>query len=373
MKSLETAREMHEIGNFEGIVNLAQSLGFQESAKTFPANEQAELFFLVGKSNFALGDFDQAEDFLLQAKKILDKLFKQEDIYNQSPPDIPNLGLFIQVTSYLGVFYLSTGNAEEGVRQLTLATSAFEANSDPQLRNLSAQAYYHLANALVLLATVDKYREALIAASHAVELYEGDELNIGNALLQQGIICNYLKQFEEAEAVLKLAIAQLTDLQEKESEKENLLIADAKHQLSIALLKQSKPEKLKEAIEILQGVLKSFLNAGNEKNIADIVSTQFLLGICYLKKGESKTAEYYLQASLDIFNQPQLPIEELKSALALVKWVAQDEKSLKGPSFYQKQYTIQLKNILKAIKRLEAQADREAQESIDNNKAAKFP
>lgn len=69
MKSLETAREMHEIENFEGIVNLAQSLDFQESADTFPAKAQAELFFLVGKSYFALGEFDQAERFLSQAKK----------------------------------------------------------------------------------------------------------------------------------------------------------------------------------------------------------------------------------------------------------------------------------------------------------------
>ncbi|KTD36730.1 Tetratricopeptide repeat protein [Legionella nautarum] len=371
MKSIETARDLHGIGDFQGIIKLSQSIDFLKYVDSLPDNNQAETNLLIGTSYFALGDFDQAEHFLLQAKNILDNLFKKtQDTNNQRPSNTDDLELFIQVTNYLGVCYLSTGRGQEGVEQLKLATKAFDARSAPQLRSLGALAYYHLADGLISQATDNSYNEALIASSHAVELYEGDELNVGNALLQQGIICNYLKKFEEAETVLMRAIEQLTQRQEKEEE--NLLVVDAKHQLSISLLKQSKPEKLEQAIEVLREVLSS-LRANNGNNIADILSTQFLLGICHLKKGEPKTANKYLQASLNIFHQSELSMDELKTALALVKWVAQDEKSIRDPSFYPKLPMLHLKNILKAIERLEAQADKETHEKSDHHDAANFP
>ncbi|ARG97703.1 tetratricopeptide repeat protein [Legionella micdadei] len=333
---LSSARELDSHGRFSEITELA--------GVDIPICDQPEMDFYLGKSYFALGEFEEAEARLSRSLSAL------------TPGS--NLKLYIQAALYLGACFLRMNDYPESIIRLNMAASLFETipenDKDDELLKFGTQIYFYLAQNLRF---ENNYEEAIRVLFNALTLCEksGDQADDrAPILLEIGVNCNLAKKYKQAESLLQAAIELLND----NAEENKYLIADLKQQLGLSLLKQNRVNPAIEAFTNALMVYSESHEAAGE-NAADIASAQFMLGICYLRQRNHREADKYLQQALAVFSNPNLPFDELKQACAFIKWVAQDERAnitLTFQATHNNSSFRKLEKVLEAINRFDIEA-----------------
>lgn len=301
---LKNIKDLDKEGRYLEIVNL--------KTKPVSIQEQVELSFYLGKSHLALGNLEEAELHLVQALSV-------------TTPEA-NLQIYFHATIYLGVCYLRKQHYPESIDQLHKALKLFESISpdkkDEVLIKSGVQMYFYLSESL---RQEYRYEEALESLFKAINLAGASE-ECPSILLQIGIICNLAKKYDDAEFYLNKALTLFDCVQDK------YLIADIKQQIGFSHLKQN---RISSAIDNLKNSLAIYKElSAQENNIADIASTQFMLGIAYLRLRKYEEADRNLADAIDVFSNPQLGIDEVKKACALIKWVVHDERKILENSFF---------------------------------------
>ncbi|WP_347252537.1 tetratricopeptide repeat protein [Legionella sp.] len=325
---LVEVRKLDSEGRFSEIIEL-ETQGLSNS-------DQCEVDFYIGKSYYALGEFEEAQ---MRLSRSLTTLSSQSSSKLQ-----------IQVRLYLGACNLQMENYSQSIVHLNAAKSLFESLSDEnrndELVKIGTQIYFYLAQSLKF---ENKHEEAIETLVSALNWREEPEDKIP-LLLELGINSNLAKKYEQAESQLRSVLELLT----KNPEENEFLVADLKQQLGFSMLKQN---RVNPAIEMFISALDVYKKAV-DRNEGDIASAQFMLGICYLRHKNYEEADQYLQQSLAVFNNPNLPMAELKQACAFIKWIAQDERkdiTLAFHTHHDRSSFKRLEEILTAIEQLENQ------------------